>query len=180
MFYTETQGIMINCLVSVVGVVLIVAFIYLTQKDTCITYRAIGKYFWCIFAVQFLSVAIAITTNILIGLTLDAMGLALSWFSNLWILFGLYFCPVFFVLGIGQSVLSSLRFMKNQNLPLNTATQMMMHSHSLFLIIVLIFMTSLGIRSSFVVMISLFFYIISVLINLVISRIYNHSKFFLI
>ncbi|KAL5273662.1 hypothetical protein ACFFRR_000426 [Megaselia abdita] len=174
-FYTETQGIIINSLVSVIGLTLIGIFIYITQKDTQVTYKNIAKTFGCIFLIQFLSFVLAVVANILVALFLDAVGLSLSWYSNLWILFGLYFCPFFFVLGIGQSVLFSLKFMKNQNLSNYITTQMMMHSQCIILILLLIIMTGLGIRSSFAIMVSVFFYIISTAINLVINRFYKNE-----
>lgn len=177
-FYTNNQGIMINCLVSVFGLIMIGSSLYIIQRETQITYNALGKSFVCIFAVQILSVILAFAANFAVAFFLDATGSSLSWYSHMWILFGLYFCPFFFLLGIGQAVLCKTKFISHQKFSINTKTQMILHSHCLILIMWLIIMTSLGIRSSFMIMISVFFYVISVFINLLLNRYYKHGKSF--
>lgn len=178
-FYTETQGIIINSIVSVFGIVSIAVFIFLANNKDKFSLNLILKAFGYIFLVQLISFVLAVLLDILIALLMDALGLSLSWYTSKWILFGLYFCPVFFVLGIGQSVILHFNFMREKELPAKLTTQMMMHSHSLILIVLLLIMTGLNIRSSFIIMISVFFYIISVIINFVIDRFYKHGKNFI-
>lgn len=175
-FYTYKEGILINCLVAVFGLTIMGISTYRIQKETQVTYNALGKTFSCILGVQLLSVILAFAANMVIAIFVDAVGSSLSWYSHMWILFGLYFCPFFFVLGIGQSLLFTYKFLWNQKLSINTTTQMVLHSHCLILIALLIIMTSTGIRSSFIIMISVFFYVISVLLNIVLNRFYKHGE----
>lgn len=46
--------------------------------------------------IQLLGLVLGIGVTMLIAFTLDACGRSMSWYSNQWIIFGLYFCPFFF------------------------------------------------------------------------------------
>jgi len=49
-------------------------------------------------------VALGIALVMSIALFLDAVNLSMSWFSQNWMLFGLYFCPMIFGMGIVPAI----------------------------------------------------------------------------
>lgn len=57
-----------------------------------------------IIIVQALCLAVSLGLLLLLAVIYDAAYRSMSWFSNPWLLFGIYICPMFFCLGIGPSL----------------------------------------------------------------------------
>lgn len=98
-FYSEEDGIIINVIVSLCALISIGLSIWATKKNTEMEWKSISKSFGFIFGLQLLSVIVAFGLAELIALFIDAVGISLSWFYSTWMLFGLYYCPMFFALG---------------------------------------------------------------------------------
>lgn len=111
------------------------------------------------------TVMLAMGVTLLIAVFMDAIGLSMAWFSQPWMIFGLYFCPMFFVMGILPAIYFSRT--KEHGLPLAYAIQLLMHAHCLILTIITILMIAFGIRSAFVIMLCIGFYTLSVILNMV-------------
>lgn len=47
-------------------------------------------------AIQLLGLALGAGVTMFIAFVLDICGRSMSWYSNQWLIFGLYFCPFFF------------------------------------------------------------------------------------
>lgn len=65
--------------------------------------------FAAVFLIQLLSVGLAIGTIILLATIFDAASRSMSWFSNKWLVFGLFYCPIAFCLGIGPATYVSFK-----------------------------------------------------------------------
>lgn len=52
------------------------------------------------FAIQLLSLLIGAFIALIIAVFMDSVGRSMTWFSQTWLIFGLYFCPIFFCMGI--------------------------------------------------------------------------------
>lgn len=86
-------------------------------------YRPIRIYFkstdlkWChlqfefaaVFLIQLVSIGVAIGVLILLATIYDAGSRSMSWFSNNWLIFGLFYCPLIFCLGIGPATYVSFK-----------------------------------------------------------------------
>lgn len=99
-YYPETVGLIINICVCVLVLVTIVAYIWRMASNTGMFRRRIFAKFGILAAIQLCGVCLSLALVASIALFLDAVGLSMSWFSNTWMIFGLYFCPMFFGLGI--------------------------------------------------------------------------------
>lgn len=99
-YYPEAVGLIINICVCVLVLVTIVAYIWSMASNTGMFRRRIFAKFGILFAIQLCGVCLSLALVVSIALFLDAVGLSMSWFSNTWMIFGLYFCPMFFGLGI--------------------------------------------------------------------------------
>ena len=103
-FYTESTGIAINIVVSISALVAICVSVFLiTKSKSADSPKVIYLRFLLILGVQILTVLAAVGVTILIAVIVDALGLSQSWYSGEWIIFGLYFCPIFCVLGLFQA-----------------------------------------------------------------------------
>ena len=101
--YTETTGIIINSITSAFAIILVGLSIFLMAKEAQNNDRdmkAVLITFLQISGVQILSNLTAVGLTILIAVIVDAMGLTLSWYSQEWLIFGLYFCPMFLAISL--------------------------------------------------------------------------------
>lgn len=57
-----------------------------------------------IIIIQALTLATGLGVLLLLAVIYDAANRSMTWFSNPWLLFGIYICPMFFCLGIGPSL----------------------------------------------------------------------------
>ncbi|XP_013111716.2 endoplasmic reticulum metallopeptidase 1 [Stomoxys calcitrans] len=178
--YTETIGIIVNVCVSCCAIIFIFLSVFLMSalgdKDQA---KPVYMQFFTIIGVQLLTVAVAVGLTILIAIIVEALNITQSWYTQTWIIFGLYFCPMFFVLAIVPGFY--IKWRKNENtMRLNDIIACFMHAHCLILAIICIIMTGLGIRSAFFVMIAVFFYTISLILNMVVFRFTKKDCYFVI
>ncbi|KAL5289343.1 hypothetical protein ACFFRR_009468 [Megaselia abdita] len=176
-FYSEEDGIIINVIVSLCALLSIGLSIWSTKKNTEMEWKKILIAFSIIFGLQLLAVIIAFGVAILLALFIDAVGISMSWFSSTWMVLGLYYCPMFFVLGIIPAIY--LTKTKNSDLFLANGVQFFMHSQCIILVVITFIMTGLGIRSGFIFMIATFFYTISVIINLMTDKLQTAYLWFI-
>lgn len=167
-YYTESQGKIINLTVSIIAIGLITLHIFLMEKEFKLGSMKFLKKCGIIFVMQFTSLFLAIIWNLISAITIDAAGLSLFWYTNTWLIFGIYCCPMFFWLGIGSFFLKKI----NNKFSL----QLYLDSFCLILAIITIILTGLSFRSSFLFMISIFFYSISLLINIG-TKFYKHREY---
>uniref|UniRef100_A0A1A9W2G5 FXNA-like protease n=1 Tax=Glossina brevipalpis TaxID=37001 RepID=A0A1A9W2G5_9MUSC len=164
-FYTESVGIILNIIVCLIAIIAIGLSLYLMAVDSAISLKSMLSSFAASFAVQVATLVAAGGLAFLNALFIDAIGSAMSWYSQKWIFMGLYFCPLFFAMGfLPACYLSKSRKGK---LYLGFHIQLLMHSHCLFLIVVTIVLTCFGIRSAYMLMMAVLFYALALIINLI-------------
>lgn len=99
---------------------------------------------------------------------MQGVGLAESWYYGKWMAFGLYFCTLFFAFGILPA--TYIGFTKRKtNMKLDQTIACFMHAQCILLALLCIIMTIMGIRSSYFPMVGIFFYAISVLVQIVLK-----------
>ncbi|TMW54766.1 hypothetical protein DOY81_000297, partial [Sarcophaga bullata] len=164
-FYTENTGVIINIVVCLIALCAIGFSLYFMSARSGLGWPAIFTRFGICFAIQMISLVLAAGLTILEALFLDAVDRSMSWYYSYWLLIGLYFCPMFFGMGILPAVY--LEKTKRDPLSLGFRIQLFMHSHCLFLIILTLVLTGLGIRTSFMCMLAVLFDISALVINLI-------------
>lgn len=65
--------------------------------------------FAVVFMIQLVSIGLAIAILISLASIFDAVSRSMSWYSNMWMVFGLYYCPLMFALGVLPATYVSLR-----------------------------------------------------------------------
>ncbi|KAL5289346.1 hypothetical protein ACFFRR_009469 [Megaselia abdita] len=163
-FYSETEGIIINVLVSLAALICIgISYATMSKVTGYPLLKIINKSI-TLFGIQILSTLLAIFLTFAVAIFMDWVRLPMSWFTHSWLILGLYFCPMIFGLGILPA--SYLEKSKYERLPLSFKVQLLLHSHCIYLAVLTIILTSIGIRSAFVLMICILFYTFSLIINL--------------
>uniref|UniRef100_W8B895 FXNA-like protease n=1 Tax=Ceratitis capitata TaxID=7213 RepID=W8B895_CERCA len=175
--YTMNTNLIVNILVCVAALIAIVISLCWISKRADLSLLAIVAQFMLTTFIQTLSLALGAAFSILISYVMDVIGCSMTWFSNNWLICGLYFCPVFFFLGILPA--GFLEYTKKYALPLGLRIQLFLHSHCLILIVLTISLTFLNIRSAFMFMVAVFFYAAALIGNLI-TQLHNKGSWFAI
>ncbi|KAH8300218.1 hypothetical protein KR044_011636, partial [Drosophila immigrans] len=164
-FYTATTGVIINVIVSVIALLAIGISIYFMSVRSGCSLGGVMTRFGIVLGIQLVSLALALGLAILVAVFMDGVDRSMSWFTQMWLIIGLYLFPIIF----GMSILPALYLQKTKKdlLSLGFRVQLFMHSHCICLIILLIALTAMGIRSACFLMLCVFFDIIALIVNLV-------------
>lgn len=167
--YTEAASLIINIVVCIAALICIGTSLYLmTKDDGADVPKAVMMRFGIIFLVQLLSVVIGWGLTLIVALFVHAVGLSESWYYGIWMTFGLYFCPMFF--GLGMLPALYISWTKNKtNMKLDETIACFMHAHCILIVLICVVLMGMGIRSAFFPMIGLFFYTISVLVQIILK-----------
>ncbi|XP_055702548.1 endoplasmic reticulum metallopeptidase 1-like [Phlebotomus papatasi] len=162
-YYSENAGAIINAVLATIGVLLLIV--------SCVFFVKYGQIPMLVFArelgftmiIQMLSLAVGAGLVMLGAIVYHAAGRSLSWFTSSYLLFFLYFCPFFLGLAIGPAFFVGFR--RGNPLTISQNAQLFLHVQHLFYIVLLSTLTGMSIRSSFLIMIPVFFYNVSLLFN---------------
>lgn len=96
--YTGTTALIVNiCFVVLPNVVGGIMMNSMGKQAGVIDWRVCQEYGYS-FIVQFLAICVGFGLTLLPAIIFDAAGRSMSWYSQPWLIFGLYFCPMFFSL----------------------------------------------------------------------------------
>ncbi|KAJ6644220.1 Endoplasmic reticulum metallopeptidase 1 [Pseudolycoriella hygida] len=161
--YTATNGIIINVIVCAASCGIILLSMRGIRTKSYISRKLAAQELGKITIVQAVCVLVSLGLLLLLAVIYDAAHRSMSWFSNPWMLFGIYVCPMFFCLGIGPSMY--ILYRKKTTIHLIYYVQMFLHAQCILLILITLVLTGLGVRSSFILMFDIIFYSTSTLIN---------------
>lgn len=165
LFYSLNTSIIVNSVVCVIAVCAIGVSLFFMSARSGLGWLAIIRRYALAFVVQLLSISLGAAIAITIAVFMDGVGRSMTWFSQSWLICGLYFCPIFFCMGIFPALF--LERTKKDLLSLGFRIQLFMHSHCLMLILLTIFLTAFNVRSAFMFMLAVFFDIAALIINLI-------------
>lgn len=112
--YTETTGIILNCCIAVVSLTLVAVSLWRMARVSQVSLCKISAWFGIIFALHVLGMVFCLGLPLLMALLFDAGNQSLSYFTNTWLLFGLFICPAIIGLSFPTTLYYSLR--KNVNI----------------------------------------------------------------
>lgn len=193
-FYTETEGMILNVVVAIGAIVICSLAIKLMSNNTGLKLWKILKYTLHTFGVLILSVLVGATLCIFMGIMMDLLHMPLSWYTHNWLILGLYFCPFFF----GLAIVPALYFqytatvgiqwhqlpdhaahpsnLSQSRFPIGQRVQLLMHCHCLFLALLILVFTICHIRSAYILMLGCLYYTVGLVFNLA-TNLHSRSKF---
>lgn len=127
--YTKTVGIVINVVVASIALAVVLLSIFRFKLHLGKLNKINVKYsssfvidfiadldwititweFALILLIQILSLCLAAAIIIILSMIFDAASRSMSWFSNQWLIIGLYYFPLFFALGVVPATYLSIR-----------------------------------------------------------------------
>lgn len=164
-YYTKYEAIIINTVVMVFCLAL-QGISYFLNNNRKGDRRCCSWAVPVLFLVQLISLAAGCVAAVALGFFYNAINLTMSWYSNSFLIFPLYMCPMFFVMSLGPAV---LRRFKWKSITPWECVEHGLNFHSWLLIVVLSLMTALGIRSGFMVLVPLLFFAISLKVQIVLK-----------
>lgn len=197
--YSSLEGKIINVLISVIVFTItmitlksfavfngnVFSFINLYSKFyfhfSGIPLRSFLKEFGLITVTQLVTLVVGAIVIIVLSIIFDLLSRSMSWYTNSWLLFGIYLCPMCFVLGLGPSLYLLIKQrIENKRFDFNKASvsqriQMFLHANSLVFIILVFILTALNIASAFLLTASATAFGTSSLINLI-FKLNNHGN----
>ncbi|KAH8393256.1 hypothetical protein KR215_000656, partial [Drosophila sulfurigaster] len=162
--YSEATGKYINIGVAGTIFILIMVSMWRMANVSHVTYSYIILWFILLLGIQISSFVLALTFPILISYVMDSFGLSLTYYSTPLLVFGLYVCPSLIGLTVPLTIFFSLQ--RNDKLSNHYHLQLALHGQAVILALVTVCLTLLDIRSTYIFVIPLGFYAVSLVLNL--------------
>ncbi|EDW85577.2 uncharacterized protein Dwil_GK23156 [Drosophila willistoni] len=164
-YYTETTGIILNCCVAVISLVLVSISLWRIASNCLETQGQLFIWFLIILALQVTGLALSVALPLLMAVLFDAGNNSMSYFTNNWLVIGLYICPAV----IGQVLPLTLYYTLKRNEKVSRVyfLHMSLHAHCVILAVIAIILTAISLRTPYLCMASMIFYATALFINLI-------------
>ncbi|KAH8275871.1 hypothetical protein KR026_003392 [Drosophila bipectinata] len=169
-YYTKATGVALNISFSLGAILLVALSLWRMSK---VTDRRLGTYaksFGMQFLLAILGVLLALAFPLLMSVFYDAGNRTMTYFSNSWLVIGLFICPSLIGLLLPSTIYLSLRH--SEKIPYSYRVQIVGHAHCVLMAVLCILLTAAGIRTAYLLMICVFFYVGALIINLA-SRLHD-------
>ncbi|KAH8416137.1 hypothetical protein KR222_008967, partial [Zaprionus bogoriensis] len=163
-YYVESTGIALNICFSIGGLALVCASIWRMSRTTSLSLSHVAAAFGLVFLLEIAAFLLALGLPLLMSVLYDAGDRTLTYFTNSWLVIGLFICPSFIGLVLPYTLFFTLQ--SSRKVPPTYQLQMAGHAHCVFIALLCIILTAVGLRSAYLLMISLLFYVGSLIINL--------------
>ncbi|XP_052839792.1 endoplasmic reticulum metallopeptidase 1-like [Drosophila gunungcola] len=165
-YYTETTGIVLNCLIGVISLVLVGCSLWrMSRQSEEASLPQISIWFLSILGLHVLGFLLSTGLPLLMAVIFDAGDRSLTYFTSTWLLFGLYVCPAIIGLVLPLTLYYTLK--PNDKLSHPYHLQLSLHAHLVVQALLALILTAMGLRSQYLCLISMIFYGGALLINLV-------------
>uniref|UniRef100_A0AAG5D6A0 FXNA-like protease n=1 Tax=Anopheles atroparvus TaxID=41427 RepID=A0AAG5D6A0_ANOAO len=171
-YYPLWASILLNLGLSAVALATIGVSLWLTMRRTNITLRSLSIECLASGGVILLSIVVGAGLSLVLGVILNAVGSSMRWFTQTWLIFGLYITPYLIATSAGPMLY--LRFVRKEQLALQTRVQILLHVTCLIYVLILIVLTAMSIRSGYLFTLAILFYTITGLVNLLLQHTTYH------
>ncbi|XP_064544305.1 endoplasmic reticulum metallopeptidase 1-like [Drosophila montana] len=163
-YYSETTGILLN--LSVAGAALIFVFVSIWRiaDVSHVSISHVVRWFILVLIIQVISFLLGLALPIVVSYVFENLGLSLTYYSSPLLVIGLYVCPSL----IGLSLPTTIYYSLQGNDKISTAyhLQLALHAQAIILALLTTGLTLFGLRTTYVLVIPLIFYILSLALNL--------------
>ncbi|EDW47546.1 GM21368 [Drosophila sechellia] len=164
-YYTETTGIVVNCVIGVLSLVLVGCSLWrISRQSEEASLPQISIWFLSILGLHVVGFLLCICLPLLIAVLFDAGDRSLTYFTSNWLVFGLYGCPA--IIGLVLPLTLYYTLLPNEKLSQAYQLQLSLHAHLVVQALLALILTAMGLRSQYLCLISMIFYGGALLINL--------------
>ncbi|XP_062133874.1 LOW QUALITY PROTEIN: endoplasmic reticulum metallopeptidase 1-like [Drosophila sulfurigaster albostrigata] len=162
--YSEATGEYLNFGIAGAALVLVFISIWRMSDVSQVTICHLIRWFILVVIIQIIAFALGLALPIVVAYLMDSLGLSLTYYSTPLLVVGLYVCPSLIGLSLPTTIYYTLQ--RNKKLSSPYHLQLALHGQAVILALLTISLTVLGIRSSYILMIPLIFYVASLTLNL--------------
>ncbi|KAH8400959.1 hypothetical protein KR009_002178, partial [Drosophila setifemur] len=175
-YYTETTGIILNCVIGVFSLVLVGVSVWrMSRQSDEVSLKQISIWFVIILGLHVVGFLLCICLPLLMAVMFDAGDRSLTYFTHNWLVFGLYICPA--VIGLVLPLTLYYTLKPNVRVEIHAYhLQMSLHAHLVVLALLTIILTALGYRSQYLCLMAMIFYAGALLINLL-SKLHDRGYY---
>lgn len=173
-FYSQEMGAILNTILFVVLTIIIGFCVYKIKGTQGVKFSRVLLEYGLAFLIQVLSAVLAFSVCLFIAWILDACQRSMSWYTNIWLIFGIYFCPFYLCNSLLPYLYIKYRERKEQ-ISTSYYVQMAIHSHCNLICVILFVLTFFRVKSAYMVLLSTMFYFFSTILNIIFNFI-NKGK----
>ncbi|XP_017025012.1 endoplasmic reticulum metallopeptidase 1-like [Drosophila kikkawai] len=162
--YTDSVAVILNYSVAAVSLILVFVSIWRTASISNVSLGNVLCWFILILVLQIIAFVLGLGLPVVVAYLFDMYGLSLTYFSTPVLMIGLYICPS--LLGLSLPSYIYLRLRKNSKVAYAQQLQLVLHGHAAVLAILGIGITVYGLRSAYIVTLTLVFYALPLAVNL--------------
>ncbi|EDV56334.2 endoplasmic reticulum metallopeptidase 1 [Drosophila erecta] len=163
-YYTESTGTALNISFSLGAILVICLSLWRMARVTDWSVGTYARAFGMQFLLAILGCLLAFGFPLLMSVFYDAGDRTMTYFSNSWLVIGLYVCPSIIGLVLPSTLYLSLR--PSEKIPHTYHLQIVGHAYCVFMAVLCILLTVVGIRTAYLFMMCVFFYLGALIINL--------------
>ncbi|EDW01016.1 endoplasmic reticulum metallopeptidase 1 [Drosophila grimshawi] len=173
-YYLESTGIAVNICIALAGIILVCVSLWRMTRTTDVKMGSIAGAFGVMVGLELVAFVLALGLPLLMAVFYDAGNRTLTYFTNSWLVIGLFICPS--IIGLLLPFTLYYTFRPSKKIPHFYHLQMAGHAHCALLALLCIIATIAGLRSAYLLMISLLFYAGALAINLL-SRLHDRGYY---
>ncbi|XP_023168608.2 endoplasmic reticulum metallopeptidase 1-like isoform X2 [Drosophila hydei] len=172
--YPEYVAMVVNTIVCGGGIVLLYISLWYVSKKLDYQVAAVAVEFGSLFLLELVSIFLAVGLPMLMAIFYDAGNRTMTYFTNSWLVVGLFIIPS--VIGLVLPLTLYLVINRSDKIPHSYRLQMANHAHCLFIALLCIILTIFSVRSAYILMISVLFYVAALSINLI-TKLHDRGYF---
>ncbi|XP_043072268.1 endoplasmic reticulum metallopeptidase 1 isoform X2 [Drosophila grimshawi] len=162
--YSEAIGKFFNISAAGAAFILIYVSLWRMADVSHVSICHVARWFILVLVIQIISFVLGLALPLVVAHVFDNLGLSLTYYSTPLLVIGLYVCPSLIGLSLPITVYCSLQ--RNDKISNAYHVQLALHGHAVILALLAIGLTIFGLRSSYIFVIPLIFYILSLVLNL--------------
>uniref|UniRef100_A0A182U8W9 FXNA-like protease n=1 Tax=Anopheles melas TaxID=34690 RepID=A0A182U8W9_9DIPT len=162
-YYPLWASIILNVGLVVVALCAIGLSVWMMARSTSLTVGQLLLQGLTSMGVVLLSLIVGIGLSLALALILNAVDSTMSWFTQTWLIFGLYVCP--FLIATCTGPLLYMHFVKNDHLSLHARVLLLLHATCVLYALILVVLTAMSIRSGYLFTMAILFYTVTTLVN---------------
>ncbi|XP_064544316.1 endoplasmic reticulum metallopeptidase 1-like [Drosophila montana] len=162
--YSEATGTCLNFGVAGAALIFIIVSMWRMAAISRVSICHVVRWFILVMIIQIISFVLGLALPIVVAYVFDNLELSLTYYSTPMLVIGLYVCPSL----IGLSLPLTIYYNLQGNDKISTAyhLQLALHAQAVILALLTIGLTLFGLRSAYIFVIPLIFYVLSLALNL--------------
>uniref|UniRef100_A0A182R0B6 FXNA-like protease n=1 Tax=Anopheles farauti TaxID=69004 RepID=A0A182R0B6_9DIPT len=162
-YYPLWASILLNIGLCIIALLAIGLSLWRMLPETKLTIWQLALQVVASMGIVLLSIVVGVGLSLVLGVILNAVDSSLSWFTQTWLIFGLYVCP--FLISTCTGPVLYIRFVRYDNLQLHSRVQLLLHGTCVLYVLILIVLTAMSIRSGYLFTMAILFYTVTTLVN---------------